>query len=136
MNLASIDEINAFLNRAKRYKAAGKVDFINGAKEKHTLTQMGISIKDAFELIEHLTYRNYYRGPSPDHINAQEYVWEFGIEEEPNDIYIKLKIRQEKDDLLMMSFHYAERPITYPYKDICIIEEQEICFEEGGSNNG
>ncbi|WP_052807263.1 type II toxin-antitoxin system MqsR family toxin [Risungbinella massiliensis] len=113
---ASVGQINAFLSKARFYLQRGKMDFIRGKEEKQTLSQLGISIRDAFALVYDLTVENYYRGPSADHKIPTESVWEFGWEEEPQDIYIKLKFRSVRDDLLMMSFHFANRPIVYPYK--------------------
>ncbi|MDZ5474182.1 hypothetical protein SM124_21030 [Bacillus sp. 31A1R] len=113
---ASKEEITSFLDKCKSYIFHKKVDFILGPEEKYTLSNMGISYQDAFELVNEITYMNYYRGPSADHKNPSEVVWEFGFEEVPQDIYIKLKFRNNRDDLLMLSFHYAERPITYAYR--------------------
>lgn len=116
--IALKEEIEAFLDKARMYIADGKFDFIRGKQEVYTLSRLGISIDDCFGLVEELTYKHYYRGPSPDHNPhfAHEEIWEFGIEEVPKHIYIKLKFRGRDDNLLMMSFHYAERPIMYPYK--------------------
>ncbi|UOF90510.1 hypothetical protein LSG31_22070 [Fodinisporobacter ferrooxydans] len=114
--MASIEEINQFLSFAREYKAKNKLDFIKGPQEKYLLGELGISIKDAFAMLDLLTFENYYRGPSPDHAKPNQQVWEFGIEEVPADIYIKLTIRKTRNDLLFMSFHFAERPIVYPYK--------------------
>lgn len=113
--VADEHEINAFLEKAREYIRLKKIDFIHGFQEKYILGHLGISFRDAFEMVKELTYKNYFNGPSPDRDFPNEEVWEFGIQDEPDDIYIKLKFRQSKGDLLMMSFHYAEKPISYPY---------------------
>ncbi|MFA4137706.1 MULTISPECIES: hypothetical protein [unclassified Brevibacillus] len=115
--MASIDDVKTFLELCKKYKDANKLDFIMGKEEKYTLGKMGISMRDAFSMFDYLTYKNYYRGPNPDHNGSPGDVWEFGLEDDGTEIYIKLKIRTPpKDDLLFMSFHFPARPIVYPYK--------------------
>jgi len=119
------EEIQDYLEQCKaNYRQHGKVDRIIGKEEKETLTKLGVRISDALEYIlqqtENISSKNYYRGPSPDHNNPNEdppTVWEFGIpmDDEP-DIYLKMKIRENKDDLLFMSFHFAKHEIIYPYK--------------------
>ena len=120
--MATIQDIESFLALARALLDSNKTDFIKGPEEKLALSQLGISFQDALSMVYELTYKNYYRGPSPDHRDKSQIIWEFGIEDifEENtypqtSLYIKLTIRKKKGDLLMMSFHPAVKPIKYSY---------------------
>lgn len=124
--MPTIAEIESFLEEVRSYIRLDKIDFLPSSKNKYALSNLGISFDDAFAMVIGLTAKEYYRGPSPDHKFPNQQVWEFGIEnifeeyEKPRcDLYIKLTIRNSKDkkekELLMMSFHSAERAIRFPF---------------------
>lgn len=117
--LPTIEEINFLLEKVHKYIDNGNVDFIKGFDEKYLLGHLGISFRDAIGMARNLTYENYYRGPSPDHDTSSDgnHVWEFGIEDVPDNIYIKLKFRTDKDELLFMSFHYEKRKMFFPFRN-------------------
>lgn len=115
-------EIEDFLKKVRLFIAQGKISFRGRQKDKYALGSLGISLDDSFELVKELTHENYYQGPTKDHQYPTQDVMEFGIEDIFSDLsyphtslYIKLTFRDRRDDLLMMSFHSAARPITYPY---------------------
>ncbi len=97
-----------------------KITFIPRATSLKTLNDLGISIRDALFMVEEMTYKDYYRGPSPERDKRYETgdVWEFGIEleEDHNDIYVKLKEISLKQKITCLSFHESRFPIAYPYK--------------------
>lgn len=119
--MITVPEIDEFLKKVRRFIDDGKTDFIY-SKAKYALGMLGISIADAFAMVCELTHENYYQGPSPDHDYKDQEVMEFGLEDifpdlpyPSSSLYIKLTFRPRKNDLLMMSFHSARDPITYPY---------------------
>lgn len=125
--MPTISEIESFLEKVRRNIQLRNIDFLPSSKNKYALSNLGISYDDAFALVIGLTAKEYYRGPSPDHKFPKQQIWEFGIEnifeenERPEcDLYIKLTIRNSKDtkkkDLLMMSFHSAEKQMNFPYR--------------------
>ncbi|RAZ73508.1 type II toxin-antitoxin system MqsR family toxin [Planococcus halotolerans] len=120
--MIEVSEIEDFLKKVRLFIEQGKIDFIKGQQEKYTLGVLGISFDDGFEMVKELTHENYYQGPTKDHKYPTQDVMEFGIEDIFPDLsyphtslYIKLTFRDRRDDLLMMSFHSAAKPITYPY---------------------
>lgn len=120
--MIEVAEIEDFLKKVRLFIEQGKIDFIKGPQEKYALSVLGISFGDGFEMVKELTHKNYYQGPTKDHKYPTQKVMEFGIEEvfpefcyPHSSLYIKLTFRDHRDDLLMMSFHSAARPITYPY---------------------
>ena len=121
--MIEVSEIEEFLKKARLYIEQGKIDFIKGPQEKYALSVLGISFYDSFEMVKELTHEDYYQGPTKDHKYPTQEVMEFGIEDvfpefsyPGSSLYIKLTFRDRSGDLLMMSFHSATKPITYPHR--------------------
>jgi len=76
--VASKNEIEQFLKEFKRCSQIHVVDERQDGKNDETLAILGILPKQRLEEIKSLSYKNYFRGPTPDHGNPSEYVWEFG----------------------------------------------------------
>lgn len=91
------------------------------SRNDDTLSILGITPKHRAEEIKRLRYDNYSRGPSPDHDGDSDKLWwEFGRVIDSYEIYIKIRVYKRKKDgsfaAKCMSFHIAERSMTYPYK--------------------
>lgn len=114
---STIEEINNFLVEVKALIIAGNYDFI--PRPKNNLTNLGINLRIALDIILKLTYKNYSSGPKQDdNPKYIGFVWEFGKDEEKYQIYIKLKIKNTSRGKLLciMGFHKADFPIRYLYK--------------------
>lgn len=123
LTLATIEQIEAFLLKSKCSINEGELRLIPRKKSLEILNKLGISIKDAITMVEELTYRDYYRGPTDerDPKFPSGELWEFGIElefDEFVDIYVKLKDILNQKKMICLSFHECEYPIIYPYKQI------------------
>ena len=81
-----------------------------------TMARLGITIKQAKEEIQELTYQDYYRGPIPDRGPKGGVFWEFGKTICGEQVFIKLKADSEHGVAICFSFHIPEEPIEYPYK--------------------
>ncbi|MGL5056653.1 MAG: type II toxin-antitoxin system MqsR family toxin [Fusobacteriaceae bacterium] len=100
--------IQEFLDRCSHKVLNGKLKLIPRQKNMDSIYSMGLSILNIEEIIAELTIENYYKGPTPDHKDKEEEVWEFLVDFEEYPIYIKLRL-DEKDDLVVcISFHEAE----------------------------
>ena len=112
--MASIEEINSFLNKAKSLIQAGKWTFIPRSKNMQRLTNLGLTIPLAKKELLSLSFRDYDRGPIDDRDRPGE-LWEFikGIGRQ--EAYIKLKIEMEAN-CLCLSFHPSSGPKTLPYR--------------------
>lgn len=111
------DKIKQFLKDFKNCWDGKVADERSDEKNNNTLAILGITPKHRVELIKSLNYKNFYRGPTPDHAKPSEECWEFGKWFKGREIYIKLKIYKINDRKRgkALSFHFAERSITYPY---------------------
>ena len=85
------------------------------------MTALGYTHQNLKEEIRTLSIENYSRGPLPDRIYMGE-MWEFGKIIAGREIYIKLQLSAYNDPgdlietLFCISFHFAEFPMRYPYK--------------------
>jgi hypothetical protein len=114
---ATKEEVSNFLVEVKSLASAGNYDFI--PRPKNNLTNLGINLKIALDIILNLTYKNYFNGPEKDdNPKFIGFIWEFGQDEQNYQIYIKLKIKDtNRGNLLcIMGFHKADSPIRYLYK--------------------
>lgn len=139
--IRSIEEVRAFLEKAKKLAASPEHTHINNHlwangkvnKTRHYMMEAGISSGTIRSVIQELQVRHYCA--TKEDVNpyfSGEYIWEFGMNkiltDEKTDFYIKLKIRKIRDEeLLILSFH-PEQPrrekdkLVFPYRDY--IEEQ------------
>lgn len=128
---ATPEEINQFLRRAKHLIEKGRRQF-SGERMKNlkTLADLEIRAKDIWNHIAMLTYRDYCSGPEPDR-EPDKYPdrewWVFGTDiygpEGVPMLYVKLRIRND-NLLICLSFHEAERSLSFPYKHECQTQNQ------------
>ncbi len=84
-------------------------------KNMDTLARLGITPAGCITYINSLTYRNYLSGPMDDRDTDEENcIWEFGTRINAIDVYIKIK-HIEDDDLLVLSFHEADKPFVFRF---------------------
>ena len=109
----SRQQVEIFLKEIGKRIADKQYDFTY--KDMKELTRLGISITEAVQIVKELSIENYYRGPTCDHRYADQEIYEFGKIIDGIEIYIKLTVRR-KNDLFIMSFHEAKKPINYRFK--------------------
>jgi len=116
---ASRKDVERFLRELKRCERIFVVDERQDKKNEETLEILKITPKHREEEIRALRVKDYYRGPNPDHSNPSENVWEFGKKVRGEEIYIKVKIFKTSSGRKYgkcLSFHFPDKPITYPFK--------------------
>lgn len=86
-------------------------------KNTQVLIDMDITAKDRTEIIQLLEAEDYVKGPTPDTLNIESDLWEFGKVYKEQEIYIKLTLGTYGDPPKCISFHPAERPLKYPLKN-------------------
>jgi hypothetical protein len=113
------EEIRSFLRNFKEIASKGRgIDVVLRRENFESLAQLGLTKKNRNEEIMTLSLADYSKGPEPDTDRPGD-VWVFGKQIESKDVYIKLKIVQEKDVKIAkcISFHPAKYPLDYPYKE-------------------
>ena len=86
-------------------------------EDKKRLTELGISYRDAINIVSRLTEDNYVSGPSQDHLYQDQSIYVFGYKLDDMTLYIKLTFRKT-DDLFILSFHEARYTMIYPFKSV------------------
>lgn len=92
-------------------------------KNYQALIDLGLTKKNRKNILLSLSAENYFKGPSNDKDRSGK-VWEFGVTNNEQEIYIKLKIAEyqlidelyTREEAICLSFHQAEYTINYPYK--------------------
>jgi hypothetical protein len=73
-----------------------------------------ISVLKRRKIIESLTVANYVAGPINDALYEVASMWVFGVQYRDIEIYIKLSLGVANLSAICISFHIAERPLSYP----------------------
>ena len=115
--------VREFLNSVKwaiqeSYKGQrGWIFSTASEKNLKTLAKLEMTIDDVKNEILSLSVMDYCAGPLKDH-RIRGDVWIFKRIIQGKDIYIKLKLWGDRRDLevRVLSFHIADRPLSYYFK--------------------
>jgi hypothetical protein len=84
-----------------------------------TLAKLGLTKRNLEEILLSLSTVDYCKGPEEDDgIGRSGEMWFFGKEIEGHEIYIKLKLDEERGVKIAkcISFYIADFPLRYPCK--------------------
>jgi len=115
MKVATPKEITDFLKNFKK-TAQNKFELIPRKLNLDFISHLGITIRQAKNMIMQLTYENYYNGPEKDRDRQKGNIWEFGADIDNEGVYIKLSDDLSSNIAKCLSFHKPEFKITYPYR--------------------
>lgn len=113
---ATKHEVKAFLDQ---FKAKARImDPITKRRDKNdsTLNTLEISPRERIDFLLQLTVADYYKGPSKDELNKESDLWEFGLGIQGREVYIKISVGIYGGPPICHSFHFAERPMHYPFE--------------------
>jgi hypothetical protein len=115
--MATKDQVESFLKELREKIRFNDIAFRPRDKNLDSLAEIDIVPIDRIEYIKKLTYLNYKSGPNKDTYDPKKPdYYEFGIEINSVEVYIKISLGLFNKRVDCMSFHKAERPITYPLK--------------------
>jgi hypothetical protein len=116
--MITIQEVQTFLDR---FHAKTKVfDIIfrdDRGKNLETLAALEITPSYRKDIISNIQDIDYSEGPIIDKINNYGELWVFGKEVKGQEVYIKIAMGQPNLSTICISFHIAEHPIIYPFKE-------------------
>lgn len=121
MTKSQKEEIDLFLEQCRKVLDSSFI-LHRTPKNKETITSLGITNNDVKNEIASLTIENYSEGPLPSRSYSEE-IWIFGKIIDCHEIYIKIQLSKYNDPgeiidtLYCISFHFAERPLDYPYQN-------------------
>jgi len=115
---ATKDDVQSFL---KRLRAKAKIYQIiyedDRPKNVQTLATLELKPHERDEYVTNLTVDDYSEGPKPENFfggSSEMYV--FGKAVKNQEVYIKVTLGQPNNSVICISFHIAEFPIVYPFK--------------------
>jgi hypothetical protein len=85
-------------------------------KNAQTLLLLEISPVKRRQIIEAITVDDYVEGPLADTLYQISEMWVFGKNFKGHQLYIKISMGRANANVLCISFHIAERTMSYPFK--------------------
>ena len=113
------DLVRHFLLEFKQVAVQQGIDLVPRHDTRATLAYLGITQKNAEDIMLSLSVGNYFKGPTPDDQGRTGELWEFGTIVQGTEVYIKLKLAQINEEKIAkcISFHIPRYPIDYPFQD-------------------
>lgn len=108
-------EVEAFLRQFFPKMDIWGIFFLNRDKNYEALRLLGITPVAREEIIREIVPEDYVETV----IDMASYgdMWVFGKDHEGRELYIKVSMGQPGSKTICISFHTAERPIRYAFKD-------------------
>ena len=117
-NMITKQEVQKFLNQFhEKMKVFGIIYRDDRGKNQKALEILEIVPSYRKVIIENLKVENYVQGPIIDELNKRGEIWVFGKDVKGQEIYIKIMLGGEGCQTICISFHIAEHPLVYPFKD-------------------
>lgn len=116
--MATKSEVQQFLREFKTKKKIFQIVFRDDReKNVNTLAALEIMPKQRGETLDELVWKDYSEGPIEDAMNRIADLWVFGKTIKNREIYIKISLGSENNPVICISFHLAEHPMSYPFKN-------------------
>jgi len=116
--MASRQQVEKFLKELKvKTKVFGILFLDDRGKNQQTLHDLEISPARRLEIIANLRSEDYSEGPLEEKMRGILPLWVFGKEVKQKEVYIKISMGLENNSAVCISFHIAEYPMNYPYKN-------------------
>lgn len=117
--MVTIEEVKAFLELFNIKAQVFGIRYRNDrGKNRETLLQLDISPMQRELIVKNLQVQDYVEGPVIDILNKEGEMWVFGKDVKGREVYIKITLGYENGQTICISFHLAEHPLVYPFKQI------------------
>lgn len=114
--MASKQEVEKFLKELKVKTDVFGILFLDDrGKNQQTLHDLEISPSKRKDIIANFKPEDYCEGPLEEKMRDILPMWVFG--KEVKEVYIKISMGVENNRAVCISFHIAEHPMNYPYKN-------------------
>lgn len=116
--MASIEQIEEFLTNFKvKLEIWGLIFRSDRGKNTQTLIDLEMSVLQVKEILHELELEDFSEGPYEEKLYGNAEMWVFGKEVKSAEIYIKISMGMSSAQVICISFHKAEHPMIYPYKN-------------------
>ncbi len=111
------DDVESFLKYFKEKLKTFSIIYEVREKNKQALLDLEITPQQRTDFLNELEVDDYYRGPTKDsNDTSNPDYWEFGKSVNGKEVYIKINFGKTNRPVICISFHVAERPITYKFR--------------------
>lgn len=86
-------------------------------KNLNTLIQLELSTRQRKEILDKLELVDFVEGPLKESFYAKAEMWVFGKKYKAYELYIKIALGGVNRSNICISFHVAEFPLMYPFKN-------------------
>ncbi len=112
------DEVEKFLNTFQAKLKIFKIIFRDDrGKNTQALAELEITPAYRENVIRNITVSDYSEGPVKDTLNKYGEMWVFGKDVKKKEVYIKIALGHPDSATICISFHKAEHPVVYPFKN-------------------
>jgi len=116
--MASLQEVKSYLEELQmKMKIFGILYFDDRTKNQQVLHDLEISPAQRKSVIENLQPEDYSEGPLEEKMHGILPMWVFGKQVKQKEIYIKVSLGIKNTSAVCISFHIAEHPMSYPFKN-------------------
>ena len=116
--MATKEQVEDFLKRLKEKIKVFDIIFRDDrGKNLQTLATLEITPTYRKQVILNIEPEDYSEGPIVDTLNRMGEMWVFGKDVKGHEVYIKITFGQPNNSTICISFHIAEHPMTYPFKN-------------------
>ena len=98
-------------------------------KNQAALFNLDITPVYRVEIIKTLAVSDYSAGPIVNDLGKNTELWVFGKDVKQREIYIKISLGFPNESVICISFHLAERPMEYPFKNE--YDDEESDYRQG-----
>lgn len=115
--MVTIDDIRRFLKNFQEKMQFWDVVFLDDrGKNSQTLADLELKPKDRKTVLESLVAEDYYQGPLDELWYGSSEMWVFGKRIKGEEVFIKITLGKVGTSVICISFHFAEFPMSYPFK--------------------
>ena len=112
------EDVEQFLKRLKEKIKIYDIIFRDDrGKNMQTLAALEITPTYRKQVILNIDAEDYSEGPIVDTLNKMGEMWVFGRNVKKQEVYIKIMLGQPDCSTICISFHIAEHPLNYPFKN-------------------
>ena len=116
--MATKEQVEDFLMRLKEKIKVFDIIFRDDrGKNLQTLATLEITPTYRKKVILNIEPEDYSEGPIVDTLNKMGEMWVFGKDVKGHEVYIKITLGQPNNSTICISFHIAEHPMSYPFKN-------------------
>lgn len=116
--MASKEQVEDFLKRLKEKIKVFDIIFRDDrGKNLQTLATLEITPTYRKQVILNIETDDYSEGPIVDTLNMMGEMWVFGKDVKGHEVYIKITLGYPNSSTICISFHIADHPMNYPFKN-------------------